>query len=53
VNEKDPNVRSLERQLSDELGLVVVIDQHGDGGRLTITYKTLDQLDLVLNRLRN
>lgn len=50
---KDPNIRSLERELTDELGLSVVVDPKGDGGRLTITYKTLEQFDLILSRLRN
>ncbi len=52
-SEKDPNIRSLERDLSDELGLAVGIDANGDGGRLTVTYKTLDQLDMILQKLRN
>lgn len=51
--DKDPNIRSLERELSDELGLAVTIDQRGDGGQLTVSYKSLEQLDLILNRLRN
>ncbi len=49
---KDPNIRSLERELSDELGLAVAIDHSGDGGRLTVTYKSLDQFDMILGRLR-
>lgn len=51
--EKDPNIRSLERELSDVLGLTVTIDQKGDSGRLTVSYRDLDQLDMVLGRLRN
>ncbi|MDP2356529.1 MAG: ParB/RepB/Spo0J family partition protein [Beijerinckiaceae bacterium] len=53
VTEKDPNIRSLERELSDELGLAVTIDQIGDGGRLAVAYKSLDQFDMILRRLRN
>lgn len=53
AGEKDPNIRSLERELSDELGLTVTIDQQGDLGRLTVSYSTLDQLDMILSRLRN
>ncbi len=49
---KDPNIQSLERELTDELGLSVTVDPKGDGGRVTITYKTLEQFDLILNRLR-
>lgn len=45
--EKDADTRALEGDLSATLGMRVSID-HGpnaDGGRLTITYKDLDQLD--------
>jgi hypothetical protein len=43
----------LEKTLSDRLGLSVAIDDKGDnlGGRVTIEYKTLDQLDAVIVRL--
>lgn len=51
--EKDPNIRSLERELSDELGLTVTIHQREDAGQLTVSYKSLEQLDLILSRLRN
>jgi ParB family chromosome partitioning protein len=53
ASEKDPNIRSLERELSDELGLAVVIDHSGNGGRLTVTYKSLEQFDMILARLRS
>ncbi|MFN3890020.1 MAG: ParB/RepB/Spo0J family partition protein [Beijerinckiaceae bacterium] len=51
--DKDPNIRALERDLSDELGLAVTIESQGESGRLSVTFKTLEQLDLILNRLRN
>ncbi|KRB80779.1 chromosome partitioning protein ParB [Sphingomonas sp. Root710] len=45
------DVEALERQLGDILGLKVVIE-HGDrGGRISVSYSTLDQLDLVCQRL--
>lgn len=44
--EKDADTRVLEQDLSANLGMGVVIDHQGhDGGRITISYKTLDQLD--------
>ena len=44
--EKDADTRVLEQDLSANLGMGVVIDHQGqDGGRVTISYKTLDQLD--------
>jgi ParB family chromosome partitioning protein len=49
--QKDPDTRQLEDDLSSLLGLKVNIEFHGQGGTLTVHYKTLDQLDDVLNRL--
>ena len=48
----DADVAALERQLGDILGLKVAIvyDANG-GGHVTINYSTLDQLDLVCQRL--
>lgn len=44
--EKDADTKVLEQDLSANLGMRVVVDHKGhDGGHLTITYKTLDQLD--------
>ena len=45
------DIAALERQLGDILGLNVRI-AHGDrGGTLTLAYSTLDQLDMVCQRL--
>ncbi|HRX40837.1 MAG TPA: 2-oxoacid:acceptor oxidoreductase family protein [Parvularculaceae bacterium] len=45
-SEKVADTRVLEQDLSANLGMAVVIDHQGhDGGRLTISYKTLEQLD--------
>lgn len=50
--EKDADIRALERELTTRLGLRVSIDPHGDGGSVTIRYRSLEQFDLVLERLR-
>jgi ParB family chromosome partitioning protein len=50
--EKDADTRALEKQLSDALGLGVVIDHKTDGGTLQVRYKTLEQLDDICRRLR-
>jgi len=50
ANGKDADTRSLERQLTESLGLRVTL-QHKPGGQkgsLTIEYESLDQLDNVL-----
>jgi ParB family chromosome partitioning protein len=49
---KDTDTLALERDLSNLLGLKVAIMIAGKGGELRITYRTLDQLDDVLRRLR-
>ena len=50
---KDPNILLLEKDLTNLLGLGVEIDFHMGGGKLKITYGTLEQLDGVLYRLTN
>ena len=47
----DADIVALERQLGDVLGLPVSIRDHGGAGEVTIRYATLDQLDLVCQRL--
>jgi ParB family chromosome partitioning protein len=49
---KDADLIHLEHELSAELGLKVAITSRGNGGVLTIQYKTLDQFDDVLRRLK-
>jgi ParB family chromosome partitioning protein len=49
---KDANTVALERELSAQLGLRVAIAHGAAGGSLTLHYKTLDQLDEVVAKLR-
>ena len=49
--EKDPDTVALERSLSDGLGLEVLINHKGSGGRLTIAYKSLEQLESICRLL--
>ena len=51
VGGKDPNTAALEKSLSDKLGLKVTIDSKGDSGSLRIDFKTLEQLDDLLQVL--
>lgn len=50
--EKDPDTLSLERSLTEILGLKVEINFNGIEGGITVKYKNLEQLDDVINRLR-
>ncbi len=49
---RDPETLALERDLASVLGLKVQLVQEGRGGSLKISYRTLDQLDALLERLR-
>ena len=48
---RDPETASLERELSDRLGLRVGISHEARGGRVTIRYRDLDQLDGLIRLL--
>ncbi|MGI9508226.1 MAG: ParB/RepB/Spo0J family partition protein [Geminicoccaceae bacterium] len=50
--DKDPDTLALERELSTSLGLKVALKSKGKGGMVTIAYRSLDQLDGLLDRLR-
>jgi ParB family chromosome partitioning protein len=50
--EKDANTLALEREISTSLGLSVSIHFTPSGGKVTVNYDTLEQLDEVLGRLK-
>ena len=45
------DIEALERQLGDMLGLKVKIAHKPDGGTVALAYSTLDQLDMICQRL--
>ena len=47
----DADLAALERQLGDMLGLKVEVKHRGAGGTMTLTYSSLDQLDMLCQRL--
>jgi ParB family chromosome partitioning protein len=49
---RDPDTAAVERELGARLGLRVHLDQRQRGGALTLHYRSLDQLDRVLQLLR-
>jgi ParB family transcriptional regulator, chromosome partitioning protein len=52
--EKDADTKAFEKNLTDLLGLQVTVQDKGTkGGVLTISYKSLDQLDDIAKRLAN
>ncbi|MDO8290796.1 MAG: ParB/RepB/Spo0J family partition protein [Parvibaculum sp.] len=49
--EKDADTAALERNIAEQLGLKVEINHDGEGGEVTVTYKSLEQLDEICRRL--
>jgi ParB family chromosome partitioning protein len=47
----DADLEALERQLGDILGLKVQVAHKGHGGSVTLHYSSLDQLDMICQRL--
>ena len=47
----DADLDALERQLGDILGLKVQVTHKGQGGSVILNYSSLDQLDMVCQRL--
>ena len=47
----DADLQALERQLGDMLGLKVQVVHKGQGGSVTLNYSSLDQLDMICQRL--
>jgi ParB family chromosome partitioning protein len=48
---KSPDIRALERRLSDALGLSVEIAQRGAGGEVRVRYKTHEQFEAISRKL--
>ncbi len=48
----DADTRAIETSLQDALGLTIRIDARGAGGELKIRYRSLEQLDLICEKLR-
>jgi ParB family chromosome partitioning protein len=51
TNPVDADLAALERQLGDLLGLKVRVAHSATGGTVTLHYSSLDQLDMVCQRL--
>jgi ParB family chromosome partitioning protein len=47
----DPDLEALERQLGDLLGVRVKVAHNGTAGAVTLHYNSLDQLDMICQRL--
>lgn len=49
--DKDADTRALEKSLSQALGLSVSVHHGNSGGSVTVSYKTLEQLEMVARLL--
>ncbi len=49
--QNNPDIAALERQLGDLLGLKVQVSHGANGGKVQLGYRTLDQLDMICQRL--
>lgn len=47
----DSDLEALERQLGDILGVRVQVSHKGQGGTVALHYSSLDQLDMICQRL--
>ena len=53
-NIKDPNIISTQNELIDKTGMRVILNnRRNNSGRLTFEYKGLDQLDRLINLVKN
>lgn len=51
ARERNADIEALERQLGDLLGLKVKVSHSGGSGSVTLHFSSLDQLDLICQRL--
>ena len=54
VHKKDPNVLDLQKTLEEKTGLNISIsNKKSNSGTITFEYKDLDQLDRIINTIKN
>jgi len=49
--EHDANIHAIERKMSQNLGMKVIINHQNPGGTFSIKYKTLEQFDELIKQL--
>ncbi len=54
VHKKDPNILSLQKTLEEKTGLnVSILNKKNNSGTISFEYKDLDQLDKIINVIKN
>ncbi len=51
VKEKSPDIRNMEKNIADVLGLAVAIRSKGESGVVSIKFESLDQFDSLIKKL--
>ncbi len=53
IREKDPNILSLEQELTDKIGMrVFVQNKRNNSGVISLEYKGVDQLDRLVKVIK-
>ena len=54
VHKKDSNILDLQRSLEEKTGLTVTVsNKKNNSGNITFNYQNLDQLDKIINIIKN
>ena len=54
IKSKDSNIIELQKSLENKIGLSVIIqNKKNNSGKITFEYKNLDQLDKIINTIKN
>ena len=51
VPARDANIEFIEKKLSQQLGMKVKIDHKNPGGKLSVSYKNIDEFDVLVKQL--
>jgi len=54
IHKKDPNILNLQKDIEEKIGLTVsVSNKKNNSGKITFEYRDLDQLDRIINAIKN
>ena len=54
MEKKDPNILDLQKSLEEKTGLTVTVsNKKNNSGNITFNYQNLDQLDKIINIIKN
>ena len=54
IYKKDPNILNLQKDLEEKIGLTVTLaNKKNNSGKITFEYRDLEQLDRIINAIKN